>query len=138
MLLHGTRFEPFGLTPIYSMRYGTIPIASRVGGMIDTIIDAGADGPMNKGATGVLFDGEQAADMVAAVNRTLALFGSADWSTMQRNAMAGDFSWECPAQRYIALYRSIAASSVWSSLRDASLAEPLDAPLDAPHHIALA
>jgi starch synthase len=138
MLLHGTRFEPFGLTPIYSMRYGTIPIASRVGGMIDTIIDAGADGPMNKGATGVLFDGEQAADMVAAVNRTLALFGSAEWRTMQRNAMAGDFSWERPAQRYIALYRSIAALSVWSSLRDASLAELLDVPLDASHHTALA
>ncbi len=37
MLLHGSRFEPFGLTPLYAMRYGTIPIGSRVGGMADTI-----------------------------------------------------------------------------------------------------
>jgi starch synthase len=130
MLLHGTRFEPFGLTPIYSMRYGTIPIASRVGGMIDTIVDAGADGPMNKGATGVLFDGEQAADMAAAVNRALVLFGSTDWRTLQRNAMAGDFSWERPAQRYIALYRGIAAPSVADALRDAALAAPLETPRD--------
>jgi starch synthase len=112
MLLHGTRFEPFGLTPIYAMRYGTIPIASRVGGLIDTVVDAGAEGPARGDAQGVLFDGEQAADMAAAVDRAFELFGrSAEWQAMQRNAMSADFAWTGPAKEYIALYEQIAPDS---------------------------
>jgi len=119
MLLHGTRFEPFGLTPIYAMRYGTIPVASRVGGMIDTIVDAGADGAVRQDANGLLFDGEQPADMATAVNRALALFGTADWRDMQRNAMRGDFSWARPAQQYIALYLGVVAPEVTGMFVDA-------------------
>jgi starch synthase len=112
MLLHGTRFEPYGLTPIYSMLYGTIPIASRVGGMIDTITDAGTGSAPRKGATGILFDGEQPADMIAAVDRAFRIFGNADdWATMQRNAMSGDFSWNDPAQKYVEMYTEIAPAS---------------------------
>jgi starch synthase len=109
MLLHGTRFEPYGLTPIYSMRYGTIPIASRVGGLIDTITDAGATGKPEDGANGILFDGEQPADMAAAVERAFEIYGqSGEWQTMQRNAMIADFGWSGPAKKYIELYEEIA------------------------------
>jgi starch synthase len=109
MLLHGTRFEPYGLTPIYSMRYGTIPVASRVGGLIDTIVDAGASGAVQEGANGILFDGELPSDMVEGMDRAFGLFArSAEWQTMQRNAMAADFSWSGPAQQYISLYEQIA------------------------------
>src|SRR3546814_1458259 len=61
ILLHGSRFEPFGLTPLYSMRYGTIPIGSRIGGMADTILDPGMHRPVGAmhGATGILFEGER-------------------------------------------------------------------------------
>ncbi|MEO8600166.1 MAG: starch synthase, partial [bacterium] len=118
MLLHGTRFEPYGLTPIYSMRYGTIPIVSRVGGLIDTIIDPGSGSTgstgstLCKGANGILFEGEQPTDMIAAVDRAFAIFGNSDeWLTMQRNAMNGDFSWNIPAQKYIALYSEIASET---------------------------
>ncbi|MFD2273933.1 glycosyltransferase [Undibacterium arcticum] len=76
MLLHGSRFEPYGLTPIYAMRYGTIPIASCVGGLNDTIVDAGSVEHPVPGANGVLFDGEQPQDMVDAVNRTFQIFHS--------------------------------------------------------------
>src|SRR3546814_13830633 len=71
ILLHGSRFEPFGLTPLYSMRYGTIPIGSRIGGMADTILDPGMHRPVGAmhGAPGILFEGEHARDMAFAIER---------------------------------------------------------------------
>ena len=112
MLLHGSRFEPFGLTPLYSMRYGTIPVASRVGGIIDTVVDAGLAGAPPKDASGILFDGEDADSMTAAVSRAFALYANPSrWHAMQCNAMAADFSWEQPAQEYIAVYREVAGAA---------------------------
>lgn len=112
MLLHGTRFEPFGLTPLYSMRYGTIPIASRVGGMIDSIADAGLVGLAPAGASGILFDGERPEEMTAAVNRAFDLYSRPnEWHLLQRNAMSADFSWDGPAQKYISIYSEIADES---------------------------
>lgn len=112
MLLHGSRFEPFGLTPLYSMRYGTIPIASRVGGIIDTIADAGLEGPLPENANGILFDGEEPAAMHAAIDRALTLYESpSDWHAMQCQAMAADYSWTEPALRYVSVYRDIAAEA---------------------------
>jgi starch synthase len=109
MLLHGSRFEPYGLTPIYSMLYGTIPVASRVGGLCDTVADAGhGDAPADC-ANGVLFDGEDADDMVIALERALELYGQgAHWQRMQRNAMRPDFSWSGPAKKYLRMYADIA------------------------------
>jgi starch synthase len=121
MLLHGTRFEPFGLTPLYAMRYGTIPIGSRVGGLIDTIVDAGPavqPGVVNSaavapGATGFLFDGETVADMTAAVDRAFAVYTNTDaWQTMQGNAMRTDFGWSKPAARYIDMYAEVCIPKV--------------------------
>lgn len=109
MLLHGTRFEPFGLTPLYSMRYGTIPVASRVGGMIDSIGDAGLEGAVPDDASGILFDGEEPRDMMAAISRAFELYARPnEWHLMQRNAMSADFAWSGPAEQYIGVYREIA------------------------------
>ncbi len=109
ILLHPTRFEPFGLTPIYSMLYGTIPIASRVGGLCDTIIDTGRDAVVAQEATGILFDGEEAQDLSDAVAHALSLYARpAVWQTMQRTAMKGDFSWSGPALAYVQMYARIA------------------------------
>lgn len=109
LLLHPTRFEPFGLTPIYSMLYGTLPIASRVGGMCDTITDAGDELTPASGATGILFDGEEAADLGRAVDRALNLYARPSaWQVVQRNAIHGDFSWDGPARAYIEMYADIA------------------------------
>ncbi|PLC54543.1 glycogen synthase GlgA [Pollutimonas nitritireducens] len=110
MLLHGSRFEPFGLTPLYSMRYGTIPVASRVGGMADTIVDPGAGqaaGAMHA-ATGVLFDGESTDDMVRAIARAMGLRSyPAIWRAMQMNGMRADFSWAKTAPAYLSAYQSL-------------------------------
>lgn len=112
MLLHGSRFEPFGLTPLYSMRYGTIPIASRVGGIVDTIADAGLAGTLPKEANGILFDGEEPENMQAAIERAFVLYESpSEWHAMQCNAMSVDFSWDEPAEKYIAVYREIACAA---------------------------
>jgi len=113
MLLHGSRFEPFGLTPLYSMRYGTIPVASRVGGIIDTVADAGLAGTPPEGASGILFDGEEAAGMTKAVSRAFDLYENPSaWHAMQCNAMAADFSWTEPALEYIGVYGELCDAPV--------------------------
>jgi starch synthase len=113
ILLHGTRFEPFGLTPIYAMLYGTIPVGSRVGGLCDTVTDAGAAEAPAERANGLLFDGDSADDMAAAMDRALALFGQGKhWQRMQRNAMQADFSWYGPARKYLRMYADIAPAGV--------------------------
>lgn len=109
-LLHGSRFEPFGLTPLYAMRYGTIPIASRVGGMVDTIVDPGGHDSMTSlfRATGILFDGDSDADMMGGIERAVALRKyPLIWRTMQRNAMMAPTGWERTAPLYADLYRSL-------------------------------
>jgi starch synthase len=112
LLLHGSRFEPFGLTPIYSMRYGTVPIASRVGGMRDTIVDIGDAAVPNARGTGVLFEGESAQDMVQAVQQALDVLGHPQLKRLlQRNGMGKDFSWDGLAGSYLDLYREIVPAS---------------------------
>ena len=120
VLLHPTRFEPYGLTPIYAMRYGTIPIGSRVGGLIDTIIDAGPLGtPPAPGANGILFEGEKPEDLAAAVDRTFEIFArTADWQVMQCNAMTADFSWSGPAAKYIEMYSQISPATARRHFRN--------------------
>lgn len=109
-LLHGSRFEPFGLTPLYAMRYGTIPIGSRVGGMVDTIIDPG-NGPVPPNlfkATGILFDGEAVDDMLGGIERAVDLYAMPlVWRTMQRNAMTTPMGWERTAPLYAHLYQAL-------------------------------
>ncbi|WP_397473664.1 glycogen synthase GlgA [Pusillimonas sp.] len=110
ILLHGSRFEPFGLTPLYAMRYGTIPIGSQVGGMVDTIHDPGraVNGEAMNLATGLLFTGDQVDDMCAAIDRALHLRGNGEtWLEMQRNAMRRDFSWEQAAPAYMHCYQAL-------------------------------
>lgn len=115
MLLHGSRFEPFGLTPLYAMRYGTIPIGSRVGGMADTITDPGvrAGREAMRNATGVLFDGETVDAMVGAIYRAMCLYRRPQiWQAMRHRAMTADFSWERAVPGYDSLYRSLMPGEV--------------------------
>jgi starch synthase len=108
-LLHGSRFEPFGLTPVYAMRYGTVPIVSRVGGMADTVRDVGEDALPAPRATGIVFDGDSVETMGAAITRALDWFHRPrHWRAMQRAGMQTEFGWEGPAQQYLAMYRALA------------------------------
>lgn len=91
-----SRFEPCGLTQMYGLRYGTLPVVRRVGGLGDTVSD---------GRTGFVFDTATAPAFESAVRRAMALRADAPaWTTMMRAGMAQDLSWAGPARDYLALY----------------------------------
>ena len=108
-LLHPSRFEPCGLTQLYAMRYGTLPIVRRVGGLADTIVDAN-DRTMRDGtATGFTFEEATAVSMVEALDRALSIYRQPVlWRKVQRTAMVRDFGWEQSARRYLEIYRRCA------------------------------
>jgi starch synthase len=108
ILLHPARFEPCGLTQLYAMRYGTLPVVRNTGGLRDTVVDATDDALSGETATGFVFEGATGNDMVHCVGRAVALYQQPmAWRKLQRQAMAQDFSWAGPARRYLALYHSL-------------------------------
>ncbi|HET9797903.1 MAG TPA: glycogen/starch synthase [Gemmatimonadaceae bacterium] len=99
MCLMPSQYEPCGLTQMRAQRYGTIPVARRVGGLADTIED---------GVTGFLFDDYTPADFMRAANRAVDQFRDAEgWGEMMREAMSRDFGWERSAARYLSVYRRV-------------------------------
>ncbi|MGH7047540.1 MAG: glycogen synthase GlgA [Stellaceae bacterium] len=103
-----SRFEPCGLTQLYALRYGTLPLVRRVGGLADTVVDATAVSLADGTATGFAFDEETPAALLATIGRASALMREpAIWRRMIRRAMTRDFSWDAAARRYVALYREL-------------------------------
>ena len=95
-------FEPCGLNQMYSQVYGTVPIVSRVGGLVDTVTDADE---FPAGGTGLMCD-PNAASLRDALERALALYAEpARYGAVQQRGMARDFSWEVAAAGYETLYR---------------------------------
>jgi starch synthase len=107
-ILVPSRFEPCGLTQLYGLRYGCVPVVAKTGGLADTIIDAN-DAALGAGvATGIHFTSADAAALDDAIRRACALYGEpASWAQMQRMGMKTDVSWERSAARYAALYRRL-------------------------------
>lgn len=104
-----SRFEPCGLTQMYAMRYGAVPIVARVGGLADTIIDAGPIALDQGVATGFQFASASTSSMRAALDRAMMLH-QADrpaWKQIQRNGMATDWSWQRAARLYATLFQEI-------------------------------
>jgi starch synthase len=100
-----SRFEPCGLTQLYALRYGTLPLVRRVGGLADTVVDATSVSLAEDSATGFAFDGDNPEELMAAIERAATLFRQPDlWQRMIRRAMAQDFSWDAAARRYVSLY----------------------------------
>jgi starch synthase len=100
-----SRFEPCGLTQLCALRYGAIPIVSRVGGLEDTVSDPDDDAV----ATGFKFGPATAENLARAIRRAHAAFAEKQlWRQLQANGMAKDVSWRGPAGRYAELYREIA------------------------------
>jgi starch synthase len=107
MLLAPARFEPCGLTQLYAMRYGSLPVVRRTGGLADTVINADRRTVSRGTATGFSFEEPTPRGMMSAMKRALRRFRQPlDWRRLQIQAMARDFSWEASAASYLSLYRS--------------------------------
>ena len=105
IFLMPSRFEPCGLNQMYSLRYGTVPIVRRVGGLADTVVDAPTDAH-DATATGFVFDAPTPDALHQTVQRALILFRDRRaWQRLAVNGMRQDFSWARSADAYVALYR---------------------------------
>lgn len=99
-----SRFEPCGLTQMYGLRYGTLPVVRRVGGLADTVVDGDA---ASEQATGFVFDAATPGALVQAVLRAVQLRADPDrWLARVRRAMAQPLGWAGPARQYLDLYRT--------------------------------
>ncbi|MBX3643483.1 MAG: glycogen synthase GlgA [Rubrivivax sp.] len=102
MILVPSRFEPCGLTQMYGLRYGTVPVVRRVGGLADTVRDAGADA---SAGNGFVFEGAQPDALREAIARAFAQYrAKPGWAQLMRVGMGEQLSWEGPARQYMALY----------------------------------
>lgn len=107
-ILIPSRFEPCGLTQLYALRYGCIPVVARTGGLGDTVIDANQAALAAGAATGVVHESGTREGLHSGIHRTIALFRQREtWAAMQRAGMRSDFSWRQSAARYAALYQSL-------------------------------
>jgi starch synthase len=101
-----SRFEPCGLTQMYGLRYGTLPIVRRVGGLADTVRDdAGPGGDAALPANGFVFDAATPAALVQVMQRAVAAKKVGDpWASRMAAAMTESLSWDEPARDYLRLY----------------------------------
>jgi starch synthase len=105
LFLMPSRFEPCGLNQMYSLRYGTLPVVFKTGGLADTVVDAGEATPADAGANGFVFDVPDVNAFVATIRRALALYRQpAEWQRLQQSGMRQSFDWAKSAGHYLSLY----------------------------------
>ncbi|MBL4928063.1 glycogen synthase GlgA [Fuscibacter oryzae] len=103
-----SRFEPCGLTQMYGLRFGTIPVVSAVGGLSDSVISATPAAMAAGVATGLVFSPVDGLALGQALQRLLALYADAPaWAQLRKAAMRQPVGWEISAQAYAALYQEL-------------------------------
>lgn len=108
VMLVPSRFEPCGLTQLYALRYGTVPLVRRVGGLADTVVDADSDAVQRDEATGFMFGSATPAALAAAVRHAVKAYAKPKlWHQIMLRGMTQRFSWDVAAQSYMALYRDV-------------------------------
>ncbi|MGO2233161.1 MAG: glycogen synthase GlgA [Marinomonas sp.] len=101
-LLIPSRFEPCGLTQLYALKYGTLPIVRQTGGLADTVFEDG------ERANGFVFKEASAKALQAAMERSIECFHDTNrWQEKQKNAMCYDYSWDAVTDQWISLYESL-------------------------------
>ncbi|WP_300061229.1 glycogen synthase GlgA [uncultured Roseobacter sp.] len=107
-ILIPSRFEPCGLTQLYGLRYGTLPVVARTGGLADTVIDANEAARAAKCATGVQFAPVTTAALEQAIHRTCDLYAQpTEWAAMMRRAMRHPVGWDVSAAAYRDIYADL-------------------------------
>jgi starch synthase len=103
-----SRFEPCGLNQMYSLRYGTVPIVRKTGGLADSVTDVNPTTLSHGIATGFVFDNPDAASLWGAVEHAINFYhrSKTDWEILARAGMQQDLSWEASAQHYLELYQT--------------------------------
>ena len=110
-----SRFEPCGLTQLYGLRYGTLPVVARVGGLADTVIDANEAALRDGVATGFQFSPVETGPLAVALERACDLYAQRQaWQRMVRRAMGREVGWDAAAAQYRKLYEQVVAGSVHS------------------------
>jgi len=109
MFLMPSRYEPCGLNQLYSLKYGTVPIVRKTGGLADSIVDATKSGIADGSATGFVFEPYEASTLLQTIEQAVNLFNKdrKSWKKLQANGMAQDYSWAFSARKYEALYRKM-------------------------------
>ena len=109
IVLAPSRFEPCGLIQIYGLRYGTVPIVRRTGGLADTVVNADELTMKARTATGFIFEEPSANDMIECVDRALTVYSQPLlWRRIRMQAMKQEFGWEVSAEQYLSLYERLA------------------------------
>lgn len=105
-----SRFEPCGLTQLYGLRYGCVPVVARTGGLNDTVIDASHAALAAKAATGIAFSPITTDNLRRALRRAVKLYHEPKiWTALQKQGMKSDVSWEKSAGLYADLYKTLLA-----------------------------
>ena len=102
IFLMPSQFEPCGLNQMYSLRYGTVPVVRRVGGLYDTVRDFD---PRTGRGTGFTFDDYTPSALLDTLRRAVSVYKDrATWQRIRIEGMRQDFSWDASARAYTAAY----------------------------------
>ena len=111
-ILVPSRFEPCGLTQLYGLRYGTVPIVASTGGLADTVIHASPMAVRSGVATGIQFSPVTAHALAGALSQACDLYADKKvWAMMQKNGMRQDVGWAASAAEYADLYDQLVPAS---------------------------
>ncbi len=130
IILAPARFEPCGLTQLYGLRYGAVPVVRRTGGLADTVVDATPPAMSDRTATGFVFEDPDLMNLVGAIERALAVYKEPlTWRRLQLQGMAQVFGWTDSAEKYQTLYEAITGNSLRPLCIKADEAQMGQAPL---------